>query len=78
MALSNRPAGEALRTLGAVSSVGIAFVLSIVIGTGLGYALDRWLDTSPWFFLFGFIVGVAAGVVSVVRVAMGTRRAPRP
>jgi ATP synthase protein I len=77
VALINRPGGEALRALGAVSSVGIAFVLSIAIGTGLGYVLDRWLGTSPVFFLLGFVMGVAAGIVSVVRVAAGSSRTRR-
>jgi ATP synthase protein I len=77
VAFTNRPTGEALRTLGAVSSVGIAFVLSIAIGTAIGYGTDRWLGTSPWFFLLGFVIGVAAGVLSVFRVASAASRPKR-
>ena len=73
----NRPSGEAMRQIGAVSAVGFAFVLSIVMGAGLGYALDRWLGTGPWLFLVGFVLGVAAGVLSVFRVAAAAAR-PKP
>jgi len=52
-------------------------VLSIVMGAGLGYALDRWLGTGPWLFLVGFVLGVAAGVLSVFRVAAAAAR-PKP
>ena len=71
MPLPDRSTGEALRTIGAVSSVGLAFVLSIVMGAALGYGADRLFGTSPWLFLAGFVVGVVAGVLSVIRVATG-------
>jgi ATP synthase protein I len=71
---ANRPSGETLRTIGALSAVGFAFVLAVVIGTALGYALDRWLGTSPWFFLGGFAVGVIAGVRSVFRTVASVSR----
>jgi ATP synthase protein I len=58
-----------MRQVGAVGAVGFAFVISIAMGAGLGYALDRWLGTAPWLFLIGFVLGVAAGVLSVFRVA---------
>ena len=73
----NRPTGEAMRQIGAVSAVGFAFVLAILMGTGLGYALDHWLGTAPWLFLLGFVLGVAAGVVSVFRVAASASRPRR-
>jgi ATP synthase protein I len=75
--LPNRSTGEALRTLGAVSSVGLAFVLSIVMGAALGYGADRLFGTSPWLFLAGFVVGFAAGVLSVIRVVTSASRSGR-
>jgi ATP synthase protein I len=71
---ANRPSGETLRTIGALSAVGFAFVLSVVIGTAVGYALDRWLGSSPWFFLAGFVLGVVAGVRSVFRTVAAVSR----
>jgi F0F1-type ATP synthase assembly protein I len=58
-----------IRTAGALSAVGISFVLAVVIGFLIGYALDRWLSTSPLFTLVFFFLGLAAGIVNVVRTA---------
>lgn len=75
----NRPSGETVRTIGAISAVGFAFVLSVVMGAAAGYALDRWLGTTPWFFLLGFFVGVAAGMRSVFKtVGAVSRNRSRP
>ncbi len=56
-------------SLGALSAVGIAFVLAVLFGFLAGYFLDRWLGTSPLFMILFFFIGVAAGVVNVIRTA---------
>jgi ATP synthase protein I len=58
---------ETVRTLGPLTSVGISFVLAIVMGAGIGLALDTWLGSSPWGFLAFFAIGVAAGILNVYR-----------
>ncbi len=60
-----------IRSLGALSAVGIAFVLAIVIGASIGYWLDRLTGLSPLFFILFFFFGLAAGIVNVVRTAGG-------
>ena len=60
--------GELLRTLGALSTVGLSFVLAIVIGTAFGWWLDGQLGTKPWGFFVFFFLGLAAGVLNVYRV----------
>lgn len=64
-----RSRGRTLQTIGALSAVGISFVLAVVIGTGFGYLLDRWLGSSPWFFMVFFFLGVAAGILNVFRAS---------
>lgn len=44
---------------------------SILLFGGIGYALDRWQDTSPWFLLFGLLVGIVFGFFGLVK---STRR----
>jgi ATP synthase protein I len=61
-------------SLGAVSAVGIAFVLAIVFGFLIGFFLDKWLGTSPLFLIIFFFVGMAAGIVNVVRTANAVNR----
>jgi ATP synthase protein I len=60
-------AGETLRGAGALSSAGLAFVFALVIGAWLGRILDRWLHTSPLFFILFFFFGLAAGILNVYR-----------
>ena len=64
-----KPLADTVRTLGALSTVGFSFVLAIVIGAWAGWALDRWLGTSPWVFFLFFVFGLVAGVLNVYRTA---------
>ncbi|MGE5359194.1 MAG: AtpZ/AtpI family protein, partial [Bacteroidales bacterium] len=58
-----------MRAIGALSSVGIAFVLAVVIGFAAGYGLDRLTGLSPLFTILFFFFGLAAGILNVVRTA---------
>jgi len=69
--------GETVRSLGALSAVGLSFVLAIVLGAGGGYLLDRWLGTSPWCFLSGFALGVVAGIRNVYKTSAIDQPPPR-
>jgi ATP synthase protein I len=60
---------EKVQSLGALSTVGLSFVLAIVIGAWFGYLLDSWFSTGPWFFLLFFVLGIVAGIVNVYRTA---------
>ena len=60
---------ETMRTLGALSTVGISVVLAIAIGTGIGYFLMTQFGLGQWVFFLGFVFGVAAGMINVFRTA---------
>jgi F0F1-type ATP synthase assembly protein I len=49
------------------ASVGIALVISTVLGLAGGYYADRWLGTAPWLTMIGLGVGIAAGFVNLFR-----------
>lgn len=59
------------------SGAGFAFavashlVAGLVVGAGIGYLLDRWLDTAPWMMVVFFFMGSAAGMLNVYRMASG-------
>ena len=55
---------------------GVEVVSALVVGIGLGFALDRWLGTWPWLFLVFFVLGSAAGVMNVYRL-FNPRTRPR-
>ena len=60
---------ETMQSFGALGSVGFAFVISIVMGAGLGLLIDRWIGAGHWGFFIGFFLGLAAGIVTVVRAS---------
>jgi ATP synthase protein I len=42
-------------------------VAGVLVGAGIGWALDRWLGISPWGLIVFLLLGFAAGVLNVVR-----------
>ena len=62
------------------SSIGTAFKLStelvsaVVVGTIIGFILDKTFDTKPWLILIFFFVGVIAGIVNVFKSAKNMQK----
>jgi len=48
-----------------VTTIGLEFALPAF----LGFGLDRWWGTSPWLTLLGALLGVATGMIHVLRLA---------
>lgn len=48
--------------------VGTEIVASTMIGLGIGFFLDRWLDTRPLFLIIFAIFGLAAGFLSLYQL----------
>lgn len=40
--------------------MGVELLTAVLLWGGIGYGLDRWLGTSPWFFVIGVLGGNAA------------------
>ncbi len=57
-------------------SLGLEFVISIVVMAALGRWVDARFHTEPTFLLVGFAIGAAAGFRSMYRFA--TRDDPKP
>jgi ATP synthase protein I len=55
--------------------IGVEFVVAVVVSTGLGWAIDRWLGTRPWGTIVLFFLGVGAGMMSVYRAVTGIKTA---
>ena len=62
------------------SSIGTAFKLStelvsaVVVGTIIGFILDKTFGTKPWLILIFFFVGVAAGIINVFKSAKNMQK----
>jgi ATP synthase protein I len=48
--------------------IGTEFVAAILVGTGIGFAIDRLAGTAPWAMLAFIMLGFAAGILNVIRV----------
>lgn len=51
--------------------VGVEMVSALIVGVGIGYGLDWWFGTKPWFLVVFFLLGSAAAIMNVYRAAMG-------
>jgi len=56
--------------------IGTEMVAALIVGVGIGYFLDYWLETKPWFLVVFFFLGAGAGVLNVYRAASGLGMAP--
>ena len=62
------------------SSIGAAFKLStelvsaVAVGTIIGFILDKTFGTKPWLIIIFFFVGVAAGIINVVKSAKNMQK----
>lgn len=72
-------AGDRGRAMGRAMRVSAELIGSIVVGGAIGWFLDGWLGLQkPWFFVLFFLLGAAAGILNVVRMAMRERTPPLP
>lgn len=65
---------ELFRELGRYSALGLEMAISVVIGLGVGYYLDKWLGTGPWLTIVWIAIGFAAGVRSLYRAAVQSEK----
>ena len=62
------------------SPIGTAFKLStelvsaVVVGTIIGFILDKTFGTKPWLILIFFFAGVVAGIINVVKSAKNMQK----
>ena len=58
---------------GSAYSFGFRLVTDLVVGVlsgfGIGWLLDTWLGTAPWFLLIFMPIGMVAGILNVIRAA---------
>jgi ATP synthase protein I len=59
-----------MRKAGLASSIGIMMVVSVVIGWLFGSWLDSKLGTAPWMMLIFTLMGIAAGFIEMIRIAI--------
>jgi len=53
------------------SRVATELLAGLLIGAGIGWTIDHWLETKPWFLVIFFLLGGAAGILNLWRVVTG-------
>ena len=77
---------DPVRMAGGAMGQGFRFALEIVIttvvGSAIGWQLDRWLGSKPWLLLLFMLLGLAAGFVNLFRAVSAEQKlvdaAPMP
>ena len=63
-----------IKLLAQVSTMGISMVLALVISIVIGFYLDKWFQTSPWFFLIFMVLGIVAGFRNIYVIMKRTEK----
>lgn len=64
----NRDDQEANRKSGIAYAAALNLFVSVVGFSGIGWLLDRWLETAPWLLAGGLVLGAAAGFYQFVKL----------
>ncbi len=59
--------GEGFRGLWGLSSLVLNLPAAIAVGLFFGYLLDKWLGTKPWMLIIWTLLGVASGLLTLIR-----------
>ncbi len=60
--------------LGLYMNLVYSFPATAMAGGGIGWLVDRFLGTKPWFTVTGFLVGLAGGFVLLFRTIQMIQR----
>ena len=67
LARSARSLQENISRSGPVALASYTLIGAIILLGGIGYALDRWSGTAPWFLLAGLLLGITVGFYELAR-----------
>jgi len=67
LARASKAFQENVTRAGPVAAASYALIGAIILLGGIGYALDRWRGTSPWFLLGGLLLGIVVGFYELAK-----------
>ena len=57
--------------------LGFEIAIPVLLGIYIGYRLDRWLETSPWWLVVGALVGLVLSFYGLFRRTLGQAKDDR-
>jgi F0F1-type ATP synthase assembly protein I len=66
----NKPKEPGMGDWYSLAGLGFEFIAAVLLGTGVGWAIDRWLETSPWGIIVGVGLGFAVGLRGLIKRGM--------
>jgi F0F1-type ATP synthase assembly protein I len=67
LARSFRYLQESVRRSGPAAAASYTLIGAIILLGGIGYAIDQWRGTSPWFLLGGLLLGLIVGFYELAK-----------
>ena len=67
--LTKKEIKQIYRALALITYMGVSVVICVGMGIFVGWLLDRWLGTTPWFMLVFTILGIIAAIKSMYSMA---------
>lgn len=55
--------------------IGVELVSGVIVGSGIGWLLDSWINTSPYLLVVFLLLGGCAGFLNVYRYAKNEEKA---
>ena len=62
------------KSFGKVMKVVVEIVAAMAVGLGIGILIDNYFETRPIFIIVFFLLGSAAGILNVFRVAKSLQK----
>jgi F0F1-type ATP synthase assembly protein I len=73
LARSFRYLQENVRRSGPAAAASYTLIGAIILLGGIGYAVDEWRGTSPWFLLGGLLLGLIVGFYDLAKTVFGKK-----
>jgi F0F1-type ATP synthase assembly protein I len=67
LARSTRALQDNVERAGPAAGAGYTLIGAIILLGGIGYAIDSWRGTSPWFLLGGLLLGIVVGMYQLAK-----------
>jgi F0F1-type ATP synthase assembly protein I len=67
LARSAKSLQDNVRRSGSVAGASYTLIGAILLLGGIGYAMDQWRGTSPWFLMGGLLLGLIVGFYELAK-----------